>query len=256
MKANLFFILLVGLLSSFFLGSLPGYAVVNQTSSLVQIQSVRPEANKFDTQRQQMVKQQLQRKGIQDQAVLEAMSQVPRHRFVEPSVAAFAYGDYPLSIGQGQTISQPYIVAYMTEAAEIDPGDKVLEIGTGSGYQTAVLGELAREVYTIEIIPALAQKARQTLQALGYTNLHFTTGNGEQGWPEAAPYDAILVTAAPDHIPQPLIDQLALTGKMVIPVGTSQQQLLILTKTVTGLIEQRTLPVQFVPLRGESPEPS
>ncbi len=201
-----------------------------------------------------MVEQQLQARGIRDKAVLEAMSKIPRHRFVEPSLASLAYEDYPLSIGQGQTISQPYIVAYMTEAAQISASEKVLEIGTGSGYQAAVLGELAQSVYTIEIIPSLAQKARQTLSELGYTNVHLKTGDGYQGWSEHAPYDAILVTAAPDHIPQPLINQLALKGRMVIPVGTSAQQMRVISKTKDGVIERRTIPVRFVPLTRESPE--
>ena len=162
-----------------------------------------------------MVNEQLRSRGIRERSVLAAMSRVPRHRFVPPLYQDLSYADHPVSIGFEQTISQPYIVAYMTEAAEVSAGDKVLEVGTGSGYQAAILAEVAREVYTIEIFPELAERARTLLSELGYANVHVRTGDGYAGWKEHAPFDAILVTAAPDHVPQALVDQLAVNGKMI-----------------------------------------
>jgi protein-L-isoaspartate(D-aspartate) O-methyltransferase len=205
----------------------------------------------FAVQRDAMVDEQIRARGVEAPAVLNAMRKVPRHRFVPANVRAMAYEDHPLPIGSGQTISQPYIVAYMTEAAEISPRDKVLEIGTGSGYQAAILGEVAREVYTIEIIPELAETARKTLAELGYANVHAKAGNGYLGWPEHAPFDAILVTAAPDEIPQALVDQLALGGRMVVPVGEIVQNMMIIERTRTGVIERQTIPVRFVPMTGK-----
>jgi protein-L-isoaspartate(D-aspartate) O-methyltransferase len=199
-----------------------------------------------------MLSEQIQRRGIENKAVLEAMSKVPRHRFVDPSLAHLAYVDSPLPIGYQQTISQPYIVAYMTEMADIAPAEKVLEIGTGSGYQAAILGELAQEVYTIEIIPELAQKARQILKELGYDNVHVKIGDGYQGWPEYAPYNAIVVTAAPEQVPPALVEQLALNGRMVIPVGKYYQEIVIITKTSDGVSKQKTIPVRFVPMTTDS----
>ncbi|MDJ0774402.1 MAG: protein-L-isoaspartate(D-aspartate) O-methyltransferase [Mastigocoleus sp. MO_167.B18] len=204
--------------------------------------------DKFDWKRRQMVKYQLRNRGIKDKRVLAAISKVPRHEFVDSSLRDLAYSDSPLPIGHNQTISQPYIVAYMTEAGEISPSDKVLEIGTGSGYQAAVLGEIAKEVYSIEIIPQLAIKARRTLTRLGYQNIQVKTGDGYQGWVENAPYDAIIVTAAPESIPKPLIEQLAINGKMVIPVGKSDQEIFVLTKTQNGTLSEKTIPVRFVPM--------
>ena len=198
-----------------------------------------------------MVEQQLRARDVKAGAVLKAMRSVPRHRFVPAAARHLAYADHPLPIGLGQTISQPYIVAYMTEAADIAPGDKVLEIGTGSGYQAAVLGEIAREVYTIEIIPELAESARIVLADLGYTNVHVKAGNGYLGWPEHAPFDAILVTAAPEEVPQALVDQLAVGGKMVIPVGAMVQDMMIIERTQRGVVERRTIPVRFVPMTGK-----
>lgn len=195
-----------------------------------------------------MVQQQLQDRGINDRAVLDAMARVPRHRFVPLPFQSLAYADRPLPIGFEQTISQPYIVGYMTEAAAISPAHRVLEIGTGSGYQAAVLAELAREVYSIEIIPELATRARAQLEELGYDNVHVRTGDGYAGWEEHAPFDAIVVTAAPDHVPRALVQQLAVHGRMVIPVGTGDQEMRVLTKTPGGVIEQTTFPVRFVPL--------
>jgi protein-L-isoaspartate(D-aspartate) O-methyltransferase len=179
------------------------------------------------------------------------MSKVPRHRFVPASLIRAAYLDRPLPIGHGQTISQPFIVAYMTEAAGVSADDKALEIGTGSGYQAAILGELAKEVYTIEIIPELAEGASKVLSELGYKNVHVKAGNGYLGWPEHAPFDAIVVTAAPDEIPKALVEQLAVGGKMVIPVGDLYQEMVIVTKTKDGIVEKRTIPVRFVPMTGK-----
>lgn len=214
----------------------------------IQGQNLAPSEAKFQSQRQQMVEEQLEARGIREPRVLKAMLTVPRHLFVEPNLAPLAYEDCPLPIANNQTISQPYIVAYMTELATISPEAKVLEIGTGSGYQAAILGLLAKKVYSMEFFPELAQKARHLLQELGYTNIHVKVGDGYQGWAEHAPYDAILVTAAPDHIPQSLIDQLAINGKMLIPVGNWSQYLVLLIKNEYGIVENRTLPVRFVPL--------
>jgi protein-L-isoaspartate(D-aspartate) O-methyltransferase len=198
-----------------------------------------------------MVEKQLKARGIRSQSVLTAMQKVPRHRFVSASQWREAYEDHPLPIGQGQTISQPYIVAYMTEAADITAQEKVLEIGTGSGYQAAVLGELAKEVYSIEIIPELTERAQQILRELGYDNVHAKTGNGWLGWPEHAPFDAILVTAAPDEVPAALVEQLAVNGRLLIPVGRDYQEMTIITKTEKGVVRRHTLPVRFVPMTGK-----
>ncbi len=207
----------------------------------------------YTKQRRQLV-EQLRSEGIENKEVLDALLKVPRHRFVPPSYRHLAYRNHPLPIGRDQTISQPFIVGYMTEAAEIASGEKVLEIGTGSGYQAAVLAELAKEVYTIEIIPELAERSRALLGEMGYKNLHVKTGNGYEGWVEQAPFDAIVVTAAPDEVPKALVEQLAVRGKMIIPVGTSYQHMLIITKTESGVVERRTIPVAFVPMTGK-PKP-
>ena len=194
---------------------------------------------------------ELRSEGISSQSVLDAMLKVPRHEFVPAAYRHQAYQNQPLPIGHDQTISQPYIVAHMTEAAEIASGEKVLEIGTGSGYQAAVLAELAKEVYSIEIIPELADGARAVLKRLGYKNVEVRTGNGYLGWPEKAPFDAIVVTAAPDEVPQALVAQLAVKGKMVVPVGANFQEMTIITKTESGVVERRTIPVAFVPMVGK-----
>lgn len=199
-------------------------------------------------ERARMVREQLRARGIRDPAVLDAMARVPRHRFVPPAYQHLAYADHPLPIGFEQTISQPYIVGYMTEAAQVSAEDRVLEVGTGSGYQAAVLAELASEVYSIEIVPELAARSRALLRELGYQDAHVRTGDGYVGWPEQAPFDAIVVTAAPDHVPPALVEQLAVGGRMVIPVGTGEQEMRVLTRTAAGVVEQRTLPVRFVPL--------
>jgi protein-L-isoaspartate(D-aspartate) O-methyltransferase len=200
--------------------------------------------------RHRMVETQIRTRGIRSQAVLDAMLRVPRHLFVPMGVRALAYEDRPLPIGSNQSISQPYIVAYMTEALQAAPGEKVLEIGTGSGYQAAVLAELVREVYSIEIIPELVDRARQNLAQAGYRNVHVRTGNGYLGWPEEAPFPRIIVTAAPPVIPPALLEQLAVGGTMVLPVGTMLQEMTIVTKTAQGAIQQRTIPVRFVPMVG------
>src|SRR5688572_26087617 len=204
--------------------------------------------DEFAQQRERMVAEQLAGRDIRDPRVLEAMRKVPRHQFVPAAMRGRAYGDFPLPIGNEQTISQPYIVAYMTQALELKPSHKVLEIGTGSGYQAAVLGELAAQIYTIEIVGELAERATKALADAGYRNVHVRHGDGYAGWPEHAPFDAIMVTAAPDHVPEPLIRQLATGGRMIIPVGDTYQELRLIQKTETGLVERSTIPVRFVPL--------
>lgn len=202
----------------------------------------------FQRLRQLMVDEQIAARDIRDPAVIAAMRKVPRHEFVPTRYRGAAYEDYPLPIGYGQTISQPYIVGFMTQAARIGPNDRVLEIGTGSGYQAAVLAEIAREVYTIELIEDLARESGDRLKRLGYKNIHTRAGDGYAGWAEFAPYDAILVTAAPPAVPEALIEQLKVGGRMVIPVGDLFQFLLLLEKTPRGIKESRLLPVRFVPM--------
>ena len=203
-------------------------------------------------ERQQMVERQILARGISAPTVLEALDAVPRHRFVPEALSSRAYDDTPLPIGYDQTISQPYVVAYMTEAAALPPAAKVLEIGTGSGYQAAVLAEIASRVYSIEIVPELAERSRTLLSDLGYDNVEVKTGDGYRGWPEEAPFDAIVVTAAPDHVPPALVEQLAVGARMVIPVGRFIQEILIVTKTVDGAVTEAVLPVRFVPMTGEA----
>lgn len=207
----------------------------------------------WEAARRRMVDEQLRPRGIRDPRVLDAMRRVPRHLFVPASERAHAYDDMPLPIGHGQTISQPYIVAFMTEALAVEPAHRVLEIGTGSGYQAAVLGVLANEVDTIEIVAPLADRARDVLATLGYRNVQVRTGNGYLGWPARAPYDRIIVTAAPDEVPPALVAQLKIGGVMAIPVGTTTQELRILRRTATGLETLATLPVRFVPMTGKPP---
>jgi len=211
-----------------------------------------PITGDFAVQRQRMVDQQLKPRGIKDERVLAAMAKVPREEFVPADERAEAYQDGPLPIGYDQTISQPYIVAFMTEQLQPKEGDRVLEVGTGSGYQAAMLGELVADVYTIEIVEPLAKTAEATLQRLGYKNVHLKVGDGYKGWPEEAPFDAIIVTCAPDKVPQPLINQLKDGGRMVIPVGERfAQQLYLLEKRNGQLKESATLPVRFVPMLRE-----
>jgi len=211
-----------------------------------------PAAADFAAQRQRMVEQQLKARGIKDQRVLAAMAKMPREEFVPADERIDAYEDGPLPIDYGQTISQPYIVAFMTEQLRPKATDRVLEIGSGSGYQAAILAELVTDVYTIEIIEPLAKSAEATMQRLGYKNVHIKVGDGYQGWPEEAPFDAVIVTCAPENVPQPLIDQLQNGGRMVIPVGERfAQQLYLLEKKNGRLKESATLPVRFVPMQRE-----
>jgi protein-L-isoaspartate(D-aspartate) O-methyltransferase len=205
----------------------------------------------WEAERRQMVKEQLEARDIRSAPVLDAMRRVPRHLFVPEPQRAEAYRDWPLPIGFDQTISQPYIVAFMTQALAVEPGHRVLEVGTGSGYQAAVLAELAKQVYTIEIVAPLADRARETLSSLGYRNVQVLTGNGYLGWPDHAPYDRVMVTAAPDEVPVALLEQLKIGGLMAIPVGTLSQELRILRRTATGTETLRTLPVRFVPMTGK-----
>lgn len=185
--------------------------------------------------------------------VIAAVRAVPRHEFVPPALRAKAYANHPLPIGAGQTISQPYIVAIMSHLLEVGPGDKVYELGTGSGYQAAVLAEMGVEVYSVEIVPTLARRAQGILRRLGYENVHVRAGDGYQGWPEAAPFDGIIVTAAADHVPKPLVAQLAPDGRLVMPVGSGPwgQELAVMEKTSDGTLKRRdVLPVRFVPVTG------
>ena len=207
----------------------------------------------FKKLRNLMVTTQIEARGVKNKKVLEAMRKVERHKFVSKEYMSAAYEDHPLPIGEGQTISQPYIVALMTEVLDPDGTKKVLEIGTGSGYQAAVLAELVQSVYTIEIIEVLGKRAEKTLSDLGYKNVKVKTGDGYKGWKEHGPYDAIIVTCAPSHIPQPLKDQLAEGGRMVIPVGERYHQELILLVKEKGMIKQKEIiPVVFVPMFGEN----
>ncbi len=199
-----------------------------------------------------MVERQLRDRGIADEAVLAAIAAVPRHRFIPAELAPDAYDDRPLPIGYSQTISQPYVVAFMTEAAALRPESRVLEIGTGSGYQAAVLAEVAYRVYTIEIVPELAERCGALLADLGYDNIEARAGDGYRGWPDEAPFDAIVVTAAPNHVPPTLVEQLAVGARLVIPVGNFFQDILIVTKTETGTTTESVLPVRFVPMTGEA----
>lgn len=204
-----------------------------------------------------MVEQQIKQRGVTDTRVLAAMETIPRDRFIPPDVRSQAYDDIPLAIGFNQTISQPYIVAYMTDVLDVHDSHRVLEIGTGSAYQTAILATLAREVWTIEVVPALAAAATDLLRALGLANVHVKLGDGHGGWPEQAPFDRIMVTAAPNEIPEPLIEQLAVGGRLVIPVGSQggPQWMTVVEKSSNGLVQNRTIPVQFVPLTRDRAQP-
>jgi protein-L-isoaspartate(D-aspartate) O-methyltransferase len=212
-----------------------------------------PASHEADWQRQReaMVASQIAARGVRDDRVLQAMRTVPRHLFVPEDARAEAYADHPLPIGEGQTISQPYIVGLMTELLGVKPGDRVLEIGTGSGYQAAVLAAMGCEVYTIEIREALAAQAQRRLPELGYKNVKVRSGDGYSGWKEAAPFAGIIVTAAPERVPQPLIDQLVMGGHLVIPVGAFYQQLKVITRESGGYSETDVIPVRFVPMTGE-----
>lgn len=197
---------------------------------------------------QQMLNEQIIARGVKDRSVIEAMSKVPRREFVPEKSKQRAYADSPLPIGYGQTISQPYIVAFMTEAAMLDKNSKVLEIGTGSGYQSAILAKLSKDVFTIEVIEPLGEQVKEVFKKLKYNNIHVRIGNGYEGWPEESPFDAIIVTAAPKDIPTKLTKQLKLGGRMIIPVGEYSQKLLRITRTKEGLKTEKLMPVRFVPM--------
>jgi protein-L-isoaspartate(D-aspartate) O-methyltransferase len=224
-------------------------------ASLAGVSCDRPHASvaDFATKRERMMKEQLVMRGINGERVLAVMKKVPREQFVPEHLRAASYTDQPLPIGYNQTISQPYIVAFMTEQLRPEPQDRVLEIGTGSGYQAAILAELVAEVYSIEIIEPLAKTAESTLQRLGYKNVQVKVADGYKGWPEHAPFDVIIVTCAPDHVPQPLIDQLKEGGRMIIPLGPFGDQDLYLLEKKNGQLERRAVsPVRFVPMTGEA----
>jgi protein-L-isoaspartate(D-aspartate) O-methyltransferase len=208
----------------------------------------------FTALRERMVTEQIAARGVRDRAVLDAMLRVPRHRFVPESIRLLSYGDHALPIGEGQTVSQPYVVAFMTEALGLKPGDRVLEIGTGSGYQAAVLAELVKEVYTIELIRTLGERAISTLTQLGYKNVRVRIGDGYKGWPEAAPFDAVIVTCAPERVPEALVDQLKEGGTIMIPVGkeAAVQQLVRGVKHNGKLTTENVMYVRFVPMVKES----
>ena len=207
--------------------------------------------------REAMVRNQLAAAGISDPQVLQVMGEVPRHEFVPMALRAYAYVDGPLPIGHGQTISQPFIVAFMTQALQLTKEETVLEVGTGSGYQAAILGKLAKEVYTIEIVPPLAESSTELLAKLGFNNVHVRLGDGYLGWPEKAPFDAIIVTCAPDHVPEPLVSQLKEGGRLIVPVGVAGgiQQLVLLRKKEGNIVRENMLDVRFVPMTGEGYKP-
>lgn len=237
-----------------FAGCQPAQKGVSPTTTITEQAAPTPTtAEGYEADRERMVEFQIENRGVEDPAVLQAMRAVPRHEFVPDQYLSQAYADHPLPIGHGQTISQPYIVALMTEKLQVQPGERVLEVGTGSGYQAAVLAELEADVYTVEIIPELAQGARQRLERLGYTNVEVKNADGYFGWDEHAPYDAIVVTAAPDHLPQPLVRQLKNDGRLVIPIGPiGAVQTLWLYEKVAGEVQATNLgSVRFVPLTGE-----
>jgi protein-L-isoaspartate(D-aspartate) O-methyltransferase len=209
--------------------------------------------NDFTAARNNMVDESIEQRGVRDPRVLAAMRKVKRHELVPADLVLRAYEDNPLPIGFEQTISQPYIVAAMTEAAQLTPGEKVLEIGTGSGYQAAVLAELGGvDVYSIEIVEPLAKRTHELLAKMGYSKLHLRIGDGYKGWPEAAPFDAIIVTAAPPEIPPPLREQLAVGGRLVIPVGETSQELRVIERTATGYVDHPSVLVRFVPMTGRA----
>lgn len=232
---------------------LRGFALALLFSPIVSGGCMADQDESAEVARRRMVEQQLRARDIVDERVLAAMGRVPRHLFVEPALERFAYEDRPLSIGAGQTISQPYIVALMIQLLQVQPSHRILEVGTGSGYQAAVLAELAAEVYTIEIIPSLAEGARGRLEALGYRNVHVREGDGYEGWPEVAPFDGIVVAAGAPQIPLPLIGQLREGGRLAIPVGVARgTQDLILGEKRGGRLQIRSIaPVLFVPLTGK-----
>ena len=228
-----------------FLAALATVFMVNTTCSEGQY-----DPSRLREARQLMVKYQIEARGITDNRILKAMLKVERHKFIPANNQRYAYMDGPLPIGEGQTISQPYIVALMTDLLYLDGDEKVLEIGTGSGYQAAILGELADSVFTIEIVEPLADRAARLLDTLGYENIFVRCGDGYAGWPEKAPFDAIIITCAPPEVPRPLLEQLADSGRMVLPVGTTYQELILIRKFGDEITRDTILPVRFVPMTG------
>jgi protein-L-isoaspartate(D-aspartate) O-methyltransferase len=249
---------LAGLLAAFLVNPCAlicyGGCSTNWFSVTQKVQQRQPESEdaEFARLRDRMVREQLQTRDIKDKLVLEAMLKVPRHEFVPREYRGSAYADGALPLKMGQTISQPYIVAYMTQALKLNGTERILEIGTGSGYQAAILAEIAAEVYTIEILPQLQDEAVALLDRLGYRNIQFRTGDGYMGWPEKAPFDCIIVTAAPEEVPQPLIDQLKEDGRMIIPVGAMSQDLVLIEKEKSGITHRSTIAVRFVPMTGKA----
>ena len=237
-----FFIILVGVESI-----LAGCGNGNQAMS-------QPYDQARQVERDRMVDIQIVGRGITDQRVVAAMRRVPRHCFMPDNVSEDAYGDFPLSIGHKQTISQPFIVAYMTEALKLSPGEKVLEIGTGSGYQAAILAELGVQVFSIEIVEPLALYARENLSKSGYDHVRLRAGDGYQGWQDESPFHGIILTAAPDHIPTPLLEQLAVGGRLILPVGDSSQNLVLIRRTEKAYQRTELLSVRFVPMTGQAKE--
>lgn len=238
-------------------GSRAANGAVSGILSLLLLTSCGARSNSVDDEfvslRKKMVETQILARDITDQRVLAAMLEIPRHKFVPREFQAQSYEDYPVPIGDEQTISQPYIVAFMSEALKVKPEDRVLEIGTGSGYQSAVLSRLAKQVFSMEIVESLGKHAAETLAGLGYSNVEVRIGNGYKGWPEKAPFNAIIVTAAPDHIPQALLDQLAPGGRLIVPVGKAWQSLVRVTRGADGkLTREQLLPVRFVPMTGDT----
>ena len=213
--------------------------------------AIGKDADSYQKARLRMVASQIEERGITDPKILEALRKIPRHLFVPERYRSHAYDDGPLPIGEGQTISQPYIVALMTSLIQPDKKDKILEIGTGSGYQAAVLANLVGDVYTIEIVDTLGKRAEVLLDSLGFENIHVRIGDGYKGWPEFAPFDGIIVTCAPPEVPQPLLDQLKDGGRLVIPVGVDRQELMLYEKKNGDITKKSVLPVRFVPMTGE-----
>jgi protein-L-isoaspartate(D-aspartate) O-methyltransferase len=206
--------------------------------------------DQYRTKRDLMVRRQIEARGVIDREVLEAMRQVPRHLFLPGNMKRFAYDDSPISIGYGQTISQPFIVAIMTELLQLKPDSKILDVGTGSGYQAAILAQLVNTVYTIEIVPELTEEANTIFKQLGYANIISRVGDGYYGWPEVAPFDGILVAAAPERVPGPLLEQLGDGGRLVIPVGDAFQYLEVYSRKEKEILREKNIPVRFVPMTG------
>lgn len=207
-------------------------------------------SDQYQARRDNMVRSQIEARGVTDRQVLEAMRQVPRHLFLPENLRRFAHDDSPISIGHGQTISQPFIVAFMTELLHLKPDYKILDVGTGSGYQAAILAHLVKTVYTIEIIPELKEESDSIMNKLGYTNIISRVGDGYYGWPEAAPFDGIIVAAAPERVPEPLLEQLADGGRLVIPLGDAFQYLEVYTRKGNEILQEKNIPVRFVPMTG------